>query len=1216
MADVFVSYAKANADQARAVVDALTRAGYSVWIDAQLPAHRAYGDVIADQIRAARAVLVLWSPQSVASQWVRSEADRGRNAQKLVQLMLEPTPLPMPFDQIHCIDLSGWQGEPSAAPWRRVVATLADLAMRDLEPVGRDQSRSPSPDRSLAGPAAASGTAQDFELRQVSVLVADIDGLDEALHRLDPETAADIQRRAFDTLAEAIESVEGFVEKTTSGGLVGLFGVPRALEDHPQRACYAALRIRDDIARLAADFHETSGIELAPRIGLNSGEILVGFLDGGVSGDYSARGKALTEAYRLQAVAPRGACLVSAATARLVEGYVTLEPHAPRGAATVPGQDPIYRLEGLGSSRTRLDVSRKRGLLRFVGREAIVAALDAIVHEVLSGQGQVVGIVGEAGTGKSRLCAEFLAQCRARGMQVFQAGAPSHGRRIPYLTVLEVLRAYVGIERAENPQIARGIVETRLLALDPGFASALPLLFDFMGIPDPQRPVPSQTAQARRAELVALIRHLVRRLADEQPIVTLIEDLHWLDPASAELLAQIIDPRGGTRSLLLVNSRPTFQAEWMREGWYRQIPLPPLDPKAIAQLLAELLGDDPSVSDLPGPLVARSGGNPFFLEELVLALAETGQIAGPNGARRLVTAVDDWVIPDTVQAVLAGRIDTLKPRDKRLLQLAAVIGRDFAEPVLAAVTRLDADDRRSSLKALQAADFIYETAIWPVASYAFKHAMTQDVALASQTLDRRRKAHAAVAQAIEAQNPDAPDAVAGLLATHWSEAREPLRSAQWWLRAARSTQARFEAAEALVQVRYGLAELGKLAEAAEDKEGIELELQVLAGNLLMTTVGHGAAATAAAFERALELTAGIAASEQRFTIEYSVNTHFVHRLELARALELCDRMLARADAEHNMNWRFVGLRARGPIYFHMGRVHDAAADFEVDIQIWRSGAVEGLTALAHDPGVINVICYHSYCQAFMGATPAALAQAALALREGRQSGHHLIVAQCLFTEAVVLDIIGRHVEATPLMQAALDYAIEHDVAYFKAIAAAYLGTLLGRRGDAAQGLALVTTATEALTASGSIVFVPDFLTRQGELMALDGRPKESLALFEQGLGMMARSGSRRCEPEGRQRLARALRLLGRDDDALAELAAVRALAHDQAMHLTEAGILLDLAPRMAARGEARQARDLLDGCLAKLPADCAGPTFEDARQLAERLGQAQARDGRLESGLG
>jgi adenylate cyclase len=280
------------------------------------------------------------------------------------------------------------------------------------------------------------------------------------------------------------------------------------------------------------------------------------------------------------------------------------------------------------------------------------------------------------------------------------------------------------------------------------------------------------------------MRQVIQSVSEERPTVTLIKDLHWLDDASEEFIAHMVNAREGSRNLLLLNFRPEYRAEWMGKSWYRQIPLTPLGKDAIGELLADLLGSDPSIAALAGPVHERTGGNPFFTEEVAQTLIESGHLEGERGAYRLVTPIDQLEVPATVQALLAARIDRLGEREKRLLQVASVIGKDFAEPLLVAVAELPADELKAALAELRTAEFVYEQAIYPVVEYSFKHPLTQEVALGSQLKERRRTVHAAVARAIEEQHAEHLEERAALLAHHYEEAGEILPAIRWHRRAA------------------------------------------------------------------------------------------------------------------------------------------------------------------------------------------------------------------------------------------------------------------------------------------------------------------------------------------------------------------------------------------------------------------------------------------------
>jgi adenylate cyclase len=519
-------------------------------------------------------------------------------------------------------------------------------------------------------------------------------------------------------------------------------------------------------------------------MGLNSGEVVVGSISEDLRMDYTAQGHTVGLAQRMENLAEPNTCFVSANTAALARGYFDLEDLGEFRVKGVANAMHVHRLKGMGTSRNRFDVSRSRGLSRFVGRASDLRTLEDALEQTAAGNGQVIGVVAEAGTGKSRLCFEFLERCRARGMKVFEGRAVAHGRNIPFLPILDVFRSYFGISGEDDERSSRAKIARLIESLGPGFAETFPLVCEFLAVGDPQNPAPKLDPDARQRQLISVIRQIIRSASAKQPAVTMIEDLHWLDAASAEFLEHMVDARDGTHSLLLLNFRPEYRAEWMQKSWYRQIPLTPLDERSSGELLSSLLGDDPSIAALTKPIHARTSGNPFFIEEVAQNLLETGHLQGGRGHIRLVTPIDRLDVPSNVKSVLAARIDRLAERDKRLLQTASVIGKDFQEPLLASVAAMSHDDLKSGLAALRRAELIHEQALYPVVEYAFKHPLTQEVALGSLLQDRRRHVHADVARAMELGTTDRPDESAALLAHHWEQAGEPLTSARWHARAA------------------------------------------------------------------------------------------------------------------------------------------------------------------------------------------------------------------------------------------------------------------------------------------------------------------------------------------------------------------------------------------------------------------------------------------------
>ena len=588
----------------------------------------------------------------------------------------------------------------------------------------------------------------DGERKQLTVLFADVLGSMDVQENLDAEVWARIMGRFVDIVVEGVRRFGGTVDKFTGDGIMALFGAPFSQEDHARRACRAAWHITRAVASYTVELRRDQDVDLEVRVGLNSGEVVVGRVGDGVTLDPTALGHAVGLAQRMEAMAEPGRAYLTEHTARLVEGWFGLEDlgtKAVKGARQPLG---VYVLGRPFPSSVTARAASTLGASRLVGRERELAALEDALAGAIEGRCQVVGVVGEAGMGKSRLCEEFIGSAAARGITVRRTTGVSHGRAVPLLPVLSLMRDYFSITDTDVPLEARDKVTARLLALDPGLDEILPLLFDFLEVPDPERPAAGLDSEVRMRRVLDALHRITARRSEREVLVLLLEDLHWFDPQSDAFLERLIESFPGSRTLVVTNFRPEFSARWMRHSYYRQLPLAPLGDQAVGELLGGLVGADPSLAPLRGFVLERTGSNPFFVEEVVRALVEDGTLAGRPGHYRLTRPLAHIRVPPTIQATLAARIDRLSAEQKATLQAAAVIGRAFPVPVLAGVTDLTDDVLADALRALCGAELLQETAGGPVGEYRFWHPLTQEVAYDSLLAGRRAQLHTAVAETL------------------------------------------------------------------------------------------------------------------------------------------------------------------------------------------------------------------------------------------------------------------------------------------------------------------------------------------------------------------------------------------------------------------------------------------------------------------------------------
>lgn len=629
----------------------------------------------------------------------------------------------------------------------------------------------------------ASAHALAGERKQITILFCDVERSMELAATVGAEVWREVMATVYRRVTEAVIRFEGTVDKFTGDGAMALFGAPLAHEDHARRACYAALELRDALAEYGRELRREHGLSFSVRMGLNSGEVVVGGIGDDDTLDYTAIGNTVGLAARMEALAEPGRPYLTAQTAAQIRGFFELYE---LGDLNVKGlSEPIraYALVKATAARTRLQAAAGHGLTPLVGRERELEMLEQALRDTEHG-GRAVGVVAEPGVGKSRLCHEFAERCRARGLDVTVGSGVAHGRHVPLLPVLEMLRGYFRITESDDGRTAREKIAGRLLLLEESFRDALPLLFDFLGVTDPENPPPAMNPEARQRVIFGTLRRLVHARAHEGPGVVIVEDLHWLDPGSETFLANLADSLPGSRTLLVVNFRPEYRGEWLHRSSYEQLALRALGAAEARALAEELLGLDPSLDGLPELIAERTAGNPFYGEEVVRALVDEGSLAGERGGHRLVRSIDSLEIPATVQAVLAARIDRLPADDKTALQAAAVIGNEFSEPVLRRVLELPDEKLAAALRNLCRAEMLLERALYPNAEYAFSHPLTEEVAYRSQLGERRARTHAGVADALEALEPDRFDELSALIASHRERAGDTQAALRWHARAA------------------------------------------------------------------------------------------------------------------------------------------------------------------------------------------------------------------------------------------------------------------------------------------------------------------------------------------------------------------------------------------------------------------------------------------------
>ena len=668
-------------------------------------------------------------------------------------------------------------------------------------------------------------SALEGERKQVTVLFADLKGSTELIRDLDPEAAQTLLDPALQRMMDAVHRFEGTVNQVLGDGIMALFGAPVAHEDHAVRACYAGLAMQAAMRRYAEEVRRSHGLEMQMRVGLNSGEVVVRAIGNDLHMDYSAVGQTTHLAARMEQLATPGSIRLTAATLRLVEGLVQVNALGRFPVRGLPEPVEVFELVGASAVRRRLQAAAARGLTRFVGRQQELAALQQALEQAGAGHGQIVAVVGEAGVGKSRLVYEFVHSHHTQGWSVLESASVSYGKATPYFPVIDLLKRYSHIEDHDDTRTIRAKLTGQVLTLDAALQDVIPALLSLLdALPDDSPFRQLDPAQRRQRTLTALKRVLLRE-SQVQPLLLVFEDLHWIDTETQALLDSLVESLPTAQILLLVNYRPEYQHGWGSKTYYTQLRLDPLPPLSADEFLHALLGDDASLTPLTPLLIARTEGNPFFLEESVRTLVETGVLQGERGAYHLGQALQTIQVPATVQAVLAARIDRLPPEEKGLLQTAAVIGHEVPLPLLQAIADMPEEVLHRSLAHLQATEFLYETRLFPECEYTFKHALTHEVAYGGLLQERRRALHARIVEALEALAGDRVAEQVERLAHHALRGEVWDKALTYYRQAGEKAMARSAHREAVGYFEQALSALGHLPEQRDTHEqAIDLRL--------------------------------------------------------------------------------------------------------------------------------------------------------------------------------------------------------------------------------------------------------------------------------------------------------------------------------------------------------------------------------------------------------
>jgi class 3 adenylate cyclase/tetratricopeptide (TPR) repeat protein len=1040
------------------------------------------------------------------------------------------------------------------------------------------------------------------ERKIVTALFADLKGSTALMEGLDPEDAHAIVEPALQIMVEAVRRYDGYVVRTTGDGIFALFGAPVAYEDHPQRALYAALQMQQELRRYSASLVAKGGNPLEARVGVHTGEVVAYSVETSGKPEYRLIGHTANLASRLESVAPAGSIAIAESTRNLCEGYFAVKTMGPTPVKGIADPVNVYEVVGLGPLRSRLQRAAARGLTRFVGRQREMETLRQAAEQAKSGRGQLVAVMAEAGTGKSRLYFEFKAVSQSDWM-VLEAFSVSHGKATAYLPLLDLVRDYMNITVDDDLRTRREKVNGRVLTLDRKLEDTLPHLFALLGISAGNDELTQMDAQVRRRRMHDAIKRILLRESLNQPLMLIFEDLHWIDSETQALLNALVDAIGNARILLLVNYRPEYRHEWGSRTHYTQLRLDPLGREGAGQMLDHLLGEDRALAALKRLIIERTEGNPFFMEETVQALLEEGALVR-NGALKLTRPLDNLRMPLTVQAILSARIDRLPPADKELLQTLAVIGKQLDLALIQRVTGKSEAQLDPILTNLQLGEFVYEQPSIDGPEYTFKHALTQEVAYNSLLASRRLTTHEQAGSAIETVFAGQLEDHYSELAYHFLRSSNAAKAVHYSVLAAEQACSRAAYTAATNMIESALKLLDQLP-SEPARLNAEFELRSIENATAFTLYGGASPQREQAIQRMCEVGEEIGGKKQIASLMTLANLYFQNG-ELKQGIELANRCLSLTDGTNDPSFHADAHVTAGLLNFSAGKLREAVTHHEHSLKYFKIVQASPSSRSPINPVGLPYMMWRGIALAgplqLLGRIGEVSSLVEQTLRAARESRHSHGLAFVLTVSADPLRYFRREPERA-LVEAEEGIAIseENGLTYWLHRGRLARGWAHVELGHIEQGIDEMESAIAAAQATGRFPFWPLVMGRLGYACAKNRREQEGLSMLNKAIEETERTGAQMGQAEMLRLKGEVLQMV--DDAAEAERCLGRAIevARRQEARWWELRASVSLARLLAETNRRDQARSLLSKIYGWFNEGFELRDLQDAKTLLDQL---------------
>jgi class 3 adenylate cyclase/predicted ATPase len=970
--------------------------------------------------------------------------------------------------------------------------------------------------REAAMPAAPS--AAEAERRQLAVLFCDLVDSTVLASQLDPEDLREVVRAYQDTCAKVIARFEGHIAQYLGDGLLVYFGYPLAHEDDAPRAVRAGLGMIEALGQLNTRLGQERGMQLAVRLGIHTGLVVVGEVGSGPRQEQLALGETPNVAARLEGIAAPNTLVISATTFQLLGGFFACQP---LGAPLLKGLTQplaVYRVLYESMARSRLEAAGSTGWTPLVGREQEIGLLRERWAQVKDGLGQVVLLSGEAGIGKSRLVQVLKEQVAAEPQAWLTSCQCSpyhqHSALYPMIDLLE--RVALCFEREESPPQKLRKLEGFVVQYGLPLAEAVPLFASLLSLPLPAdyAPLTGSPEQQKQQTLHALLT-ILSRIASQQPVLFIMEDLHWVDPTTLEFLTLLVDQGPTARLLALWTFRPDFSPPWMGRAHLTQVTLPRLSRQQATEMTARVAHGKALPAEVVVQVVAKTDGVPLFVEELTKMVLESGLLQEQEDCYALTGPLPPLAIPTTLHDSLMARLDRLATV-KSLAQLGATLGREFSYDLLQAVSSWDEGTLQRGLHQLVEAEFLYQRGLPPQATYIFKHALIQETAYQSLLRSTRQQHHQRIAQVLEAQFPETVATQPELVAHHYTEAGCYVQAVGYWQQAGQRALQRSANVEAIAHLRQGIALLTTLPDTPECVQA-ELTLQTTLGPALMATRGYAAPEVATAYNRARELCQQAEETPELFPVLWGMFLLYTSRAEHATARELGEQCLSlarRLDAPALLLEAHSALGASG---FFLGQLSQAHAHLEQGMHIYDPQQHHALAFRYGniDPGV-SCLAFAGWTLWLLGYPEQALERANEVLTLAQNLEHPYTLARGLYYTTLVHQLRREWQMVSECADTAITVATAQQVAIVLAVGPIMRGWALAMQGHGAEGLTQLRQGLDAYRATGAAFQRPHFLGMLAEVHGSMGQPEVGLAALSEALALVETTGECYYEAELRR----------------------------------------------------------------------------------------------------